>query len=990
MPSITSKLVAVIAALSSLGSASPARLSRAVDVDAFIAAERPIALQGALNNIGPNGSSAEGAAAGYVVASPSKVNPNYFYTWSRDSALTLKMIIDEFLLGDTSLQQYIEDYLHAQAVLQTVSNPSGTFLPSGKGLGEPKYNVDGTRFNGNWGRPQRDGPALRAIALITYSNWLVSVGQASRAQTVVWPIISNDLSYVGQYWNSTGFDLWEEVSGSSFFTIQNQYRALVEGTTLASTLGVDCTGCDEAPQVLCFLQSFWNGEYFIANINTNTIRTGLDANTILGSIAIFDVNATCDNATVQPCSSRGLSNFKAFVDSFRNGTLYPINDGVSTQSGIALGRYTEDVYYGGNPWYLITAGAAEYLYDAVAQWRTQGALTIDDTSLSFFTDIYPSARTTIYGAGSNCSEFLLILNAVSAYADSFVSVVEQYTPVNGSLSEQFNKTAPGNPISAYDLTWSYAAFVTMSERRAGQYPPSWESAAAAAVPSECLSSSTQGVYVPAFAAGAPNVSSSCTSYVQFAVNASTYFGENVYLVGNTSDLGAWDVNNAQPLLASNYTSERPLWYAPVALTAGEYINYGYARQEDCDQPWIFETVNRTLLVPACDESDVEAILAETNDAWTGPYDTRPGDDVQLAIKFEPEEGDPKLIWVSLSTIPVKPGMLILSLKKWGEDFRDHLGLEHGTVGVGLKFITYNPRTGLSLSRTLGLWCRDKYISDGSKERSSLITATKAQGQPEKPSRGPFLACALESQTGQPVDIHLEDFRQLISYYNHWESGKCSLPRKISMFALERLSGKTIPIDDTTDPSDYDTPFLNSIPLPGLYIHSRDRMVKDKSMALRPSILEEPIYFPRMRFCLAYLETPSGSMNYYATALMINLDSNDSKWGKVPDTWKENIGDVIAVRDDGIPILDYQLVEITALCAFTLDEIQPRVQAELKKGTEEAKMGVMKHINGENHLKYFARWDFYHLDVAVESELRHASPEQQRLLDSLLGHIESWI
>jgi glucoamylase len=110
------------------------------------------------------------------------------------------MIIDEFLLGDTSLQPYIEDYIHAQAVLQTVTNPSGTFLPSGKGLGEPKYNVDGTRFNGNWGRPQRDGPALRAIALITYSNWLVSVGEAERASTVIWPVISNDLSYVGQYW----------------------------------------------------------------------------------------------------------------------------------------------------------------------------------------------------------------------------------------------------------------------------------------------------------------------------------------------------------------------------------------------------------------------------------------------------------------------------------------------------------------------------------------------------------------------------------------------------------------------------------------------------------------------------------------------------------------------------------------------------------------------------------------------------------------------
>ena len=47
-----------------------------VSVDSFVSTERGIAFQGALNNIGPNGSMVPGAAAGYVVASPSKANPN--------------------------------------------------------------------------------------------------------------------------------------------------------------------------------------------------------------------------------------------------------------------------------------------------------------------------------------------------------------------------------------------------------------------------------------------------------------------------------------------------------------------------------------------------------------------------------------------------------------------------------------------------------------------------------------------------------------------------------------------------------------------------------------------------------------------------------------------------------------------------------------------------------------------------------------------------
>lgn len=261
----------------------------------------------------------------------------------------MKMIVDEFIFGNTGLQPKIEEYIHAQAVLQTVSNPSGTFLPAGLGLGEPKYLVDGSRFNGAWGRPQRDGPALRAIALMTYSNWLIKNGKSKDVKNRIWPIIANDLSYVGQYWNETGFDLWEEVLGSSFFTIQNQHRALVEGAQLASGLGVKCTGCDQQAEILCFLQnSFWNGKYIVSNINVNNGRTGLDGNSILGPIAVFDINAYCDSPTLQPCHSRSLANFKVLIDTFREA--YTINHGIPLGKGVAVGRYTEDTYMGGNPW----------------------------------------------------------------------------------------------------------------------------------------------------------------------------------------------------------------------------------------------------------------------------------------------------------------------------------------------------------------------------------------------------------------------------------------------------------------------------------------------------------------------------------------------------------------------------------------------------------------------------------------------------------------
>lgn len=57
-------------------SAAAADWPQNVDVDSFVGTERAIALEGVLANIGPNGSLVPGAAAGLVVASPSKVNPD--------------------------------------------------------------------------------------------------------------------------------------------------------------------------------------------------------------------------------------------------------------------------------------------------------------------------------------------------------------------------------------------------------------------------------------------------------------------------------------------------------------------------------------------------------------------------------------------------------------------------------------------------------------------------------------------------------------------------------------------------------------------------------------------------------------------------------------------------------------------------------------------------------------------------------------------------
>jgi glucoamylase len=171
-------------------------------------------------------------------------------------------------------------------------------------------------------------------------------GYCSTVESILWPIIDNDLSYVQGNWNQTGYDLWEEIDGSSFFTLAVQHRALVEGASFALSIGQSCPGCvSQAPQVLCFLQNFWNGAYITANINVNDDRTGKDANTLLGSIHTFDPNGNCDDSTFQPCSEMALANHKVVTDSFRS--IYPINSGIPEGTAVAVGRYPEDVWQGG-------------------------------------------------------------------------------------------------------------------------------------------------------------------------------------------------------------------------------------------------------------------------------------------------------------------------------------------------------------------------------------------------------------------------------------------------------------------------------------------------------------------------------------------------------------------------------------------------------------------------------------------------------------------
>ncbi|TDL22186.1 glycoside hydrolase family 15 protein [Rickenella mellea] len=525
-----------------------------VDVDKYIRFERRVATAAIVANIGPQGAKARGVKAGVVVASPSKHEPDYFYSWTRDSSLVFKLLIDQHALyNDAILRQHIDNFIGAQAVIQNLASPSGGLFTGG--LGEPKFNVDLTAFHGPWGRPQRDGPALRSTAMITYANWLIDNKNITHVQSTLWPLIKLDLDYVATNWNQTSFDLWEEVSSSSFFTAVVQHRALREGANLASKLQrVSYNYGKPADNILCFMQSFWNpsGPYMTAN--TGGDRSGIDLNTVLASIHTYDIAAGCDAITFQPCSDRAIANLFAYVKAF---DMYKINDGV--EDYFSTGRYPEDVYYGGNPWYLATFAVAEQLYDSLHVWNTEGFLQITPLSLPFFRQFDPTADP---GCHFNTSrKFVTLTSRILEYADSYLLLAARYTPQDGALAEQYDRDT-GTPVGARDLTWSYAAALTAFNARDGTGGKSW-GAKGLIVPDVCRRG------------GGPSVK------VSFNVFAKTVHGENIYITGSSTELTNWNPEDALILSPEYY----PTWSITIDLPANSDIEYKYIRKHKGNVAW---------------------------------------------------------------------------------------------------------------------------------------------------------------------------------------------------------------------------------------------------------------------------------------------------------------------------------------------------------------------------------------------------------------------
>lgn len=319
------------------------------------------------------------------------------------------------------LEQHIKDYIGAELIHQT----GGSWA----GLGEPKFEVNGLPFTGDWGRPQNDGPALRAIAVMHYARLQLAAGKKIGPDLYDGKIptdslIKRDLEFVAHHWRDPSFDLWEEVFGDHFYTRMVQRRALLEGAEFAQSLG-DLGAADwyrrQAWQLSAEIEKHFDSSTGLIKPTLNR-RGGLDYKNSDIDIAVIlaILHGHTNDGFIAYSDPRVVRYLDLVVNTFARA--YSINNRPEIP-GIAIGRYPEDRYAGidfsgGNPWVLTTLAVAELYY-------RQGR---------------PSE------------------------ARKFVDRVKYHANPDGSLSEQINRYT-GYMTSVRDLTWNYAAVLTCAQAR---------------------------------------------------------------------------------------------------------------------------------------------------------------------------------------------------------------------------------------------------------------------------------------------------------------------------------------------------------------------------------------------------------------------------------------------------------------------------------------------------------------------------------------------
>lgn len=417
-----SLLFALLSVLSSLAFAAP-RLS--LNAEKQLQQQYDLSTQFILRNL-----PTQNGKFGSVAASPTQ---QYQFHWTRDAALTWQALLKVYT-SSTKNSVRIELLRRFKAWVAFEKRAIQNAIRAGLSQGEPKFQLNAEPYTGEWGRPQNDGPALRALVMTEWAFELLKNGESEYVTTELFrselpanSIIKSDLEFTARNWDVPSFDPWEEIKGHNYYGLLMQRKALLMGAELAKLLkdnGAVSFYSDTAHDILQALATFSDSRlgYVVAvrkQVDGWTHKkSNLDAAVILANIQGFMDREYLHFhiKAVQKTAQELESAFKK---------IYAINQ---MEGAPAIGRYPEDVYdgfgfSGGNPWFITTHGYAEFYCKLAAfsmrsqsQYRARGL-------------------------------------------DYLQRALKHRHQQTGEMSEQISRDN-GYLTGVSHLTWSYASFIT--------------------------------------------------------------------------------------------------------------------------------------------------------------------------------------------------------------------------------------------------------------------------------------------------------------------------------------------------------------------------------------------------------------------------------------------------------------------------------------------------------------------------------------------------
>jgi glucoamylase len=404
------------------------------DINDKILNIKKIFLQNIFNNI-----SNVDAENGIIVASPSKENPDYYYHWIRDAALTILLFVrlldnEEYCSYYNILRSYIQSYINNEISITKKINLID--------YGEPKFYINREKYDKNWGRPQNDGPAIRSYTLVEYAFHLINKNETELLKPIFNysknGLIDNDLEFLLNYSvNKTSFDLWEEINGYHYFTTFFQLKALENIEKLIYYFDKKDFRLDKIAisklEYGNILNKFYDKQNKIIKSSFDIINENFNVREYLDS-SIFLAQIYCNENPICIYTINTLIEFiKKNIKKY-NSEKYKF---------IPIGRYYEDDYYNGNPWILTTISIAHYIKKCINY--------LDNIDLEFKSKLVELLKLL------KCHNSNNIVECINKYCYEIDNFILDFYNTHKQLSEQFDLN--NNPISAPHLTWSYASFL---------------------------------------------------------------------------------------------------------------------------------------------------------------------------------------------------------------------------------------------------------------------------------------------------------------------------------------------------------------------------------------------------------------------------------------------------------------------------------------------------------------------------------------------------